>query len=412
MPMDKDLTMDVEEILKEEDIKTKDATRNDELGVSAGVPLVEEFQRIKREESEDSPIREAVPLPPYTIVDVDREVRLVKESRDMVQLQGPSGPALPSVCMYTFHNTYDGLNCLDFSEDAALMAGGFAESYVRIFSLKGTPLESLIPSENNTNPSPKSRRLIGHSGPVYGISISPDSKYLLSSSEDKSTRLWSLDTYTGLVVYKGHDAPVWDVAFGPFGHYFATASHEHTARLWSCDHIYPLRIFAGHSNDVDTVTFHPNSAYVFTGSSDKTARMWDVATGNSVRLFTGHTAPVTTLAVSPNGKWLATAGEDSTINMWDIASGRRLKTMKGHGRTSIYSLSFSQDGTVLVSGGADMTVRCWDVAYGTGASTAEAPEPINGVAPGVVGQADGTAKVDGVSASGKGKRGGKDVAAT
>ncbi|KAI5846463.1 WD40-repeat-containing domain protein [Morchella snyderi] len=407
LPMDKELMSDVEEELREEDARMKDSTRNEELGVSTGGTLIEELQKIKREESEDSPMGDTIPLPPYTGVDVEREVRLVKESRDKVRLAGMPAPALPSVCMYTFHNTHDGLNCVDFSEDSTLAAGGFAESYVRIFSLKGTALPSIIPAENLPS-IPKTRRLIGHSGPVYGVSFSPDNKYLLSCSEDKSARLWSLDTFTGLVVYKGHDNPIWDIKFGPFGHYFATASHDHTARLWSCDHIYPLRIFAGHLNDVDTVDFHPNSAYVFTGSSDKTIRMWDIQTGNSVRLFTGHTAPVTTLAVSPDGKWLASAGEDSVINMWDLASGKRLKTMRGHGKTSIYSLSFSVEGNVLVSGGADMTVRTWDVAYGTGAPTADAPEGTSGVSVG-----DGTTKVDGVTnGAGKIRKGGKDVVAT
>ncbi|CCX34827.1 Similar to Transcription initiation factor TFIID subunit 5; acc. no. O13282 [Pyronema omphalodes CBS 100304] len=405
LPMDKELMKEVEEELREEDTKMKDISRSDELGVTAGKSLIDEFSKIKREEGEDSPAREAIPLPPYTIADVEDEVRQVKEYREKVQIKGGPSPALPSVCMYTFHNTNDGLHCLDFSQDAELVAGGFAESYVRVWSLKGTPLESIIPSEN-LPVVPKSRRLIGHSGPIYGVSFSPDRKYLLSSSEDKSTRLWSMDTYTALVVYKGHDAPVWDVSFGPFGHYFATASYEHTARLWSCDHIYPLRIFAGHLSDVDTVTWHPNSTYLFTGSADKTARMWDVNTGNSVRLFSGHSAPVTAIAASPDGKYLATAGEDSLISIWDIAGGKRLKAMRGHGKTSIYSLSFSRESNVLVSGGADMTVRCWDVLHGTGLPTQDAPEPMPGMGP-----VDGTAKVD-LPQGGNNKRRGKDVVAT
>ncbi|KAA8896291.1 WD40-repeat-containing domain protein [Sphaerosporella brunnea] len=409
LPMDKDMVKEVEEELRDEDSRLRELTRSDELGIAAASSLADEFQKIKREESEDSPMRESIPLPPYTVADIHEEVKRVKEYREMMKIGGGPSTALPSVCMYTFHNTNDGLHCIDFSQDAELTAGGFAESYVRVWSLKGTPLVSIISSENQPT-APKSRRLIGHSGPVYGVSFSPDRKYLLSCSEDKSTRLWSMDTYTALVVYKGHDAPLWDVAFGPFGHYFATASHDHTARLWSSDHIYPLRIFAGHLSDVEKVTWHPNSAYLFTGSTDKTARMWDINTGNSVRLFSGHTAPVTTIAASPDGKYFATAGEDSLINIWDIAAGKRLKTMRGHGKTSIYSLSFSQEGNVLVSGGADMTVRCWDVLHGTGAQTADVPEPISGAVPGLSGPSEPTAKVDGAGSTSKRK--GKDVVAT
>jgi transcription initiation factor TFIID subunit 5 len=95
------------------------------------------------------------------------------------------------------------------------------------------------------------RRLIGHSGPVFGASFSPDGRFLVTASEDTTARLWSLDTYTNVVCYRGHNYPVWDIEFGPYGTYFATASHDRTARLWSCEYPYPLRIFAGHLSDVD-----------------------------------------------------------------------------------------------------------------------------------------------------------------
>lgn len=111
--------------------------------------------------------------------------------------------------------------------------------------------------------------MIGHAGPVYGVSFSHDNQYLISCSEDQTgiyallttnkttilihalVRLWSLDTFTNLVCYKSHNYPIWDVDFGPYGFYFATASHDKTARLWSCDHVNPLRIFAGHLSDVN-----------------------------------------------------------------------------------------------------------------------------------------------------------------
>lgn len=108
LPMDKDLAREVEDELREEDSRMKDVSRKDRFGVPAGTMLLDEFHKIKREESEDSPVREIVPLPPYTTADINHEVNLVKESRDMIKLQGGPYPTLASVCMYTFHSTYDG----------------------------------------------------------------------------------------------------------------------------------------------------------------------------------------------------------------------------------------------------------------------------------------------------------------
>lgn len=393
-PQDQDLQDDVRAALQEED--AKNAPR-------PGQPsLVDEYDaRIKREPTEDAPSRDMVPLPPSLARDVSMEVQKVVEHRDRYRLEatrtGGVGPGV-SVTMYTFHNTYDRLdqlsickyeannphsiNCLDFSGDNKLVAAGMAESYIRVWSMDGTPLTS---PTDTAQPS-SSRRLVGHSGPIYAVAFSPStvnpdptgpptsSQYLLSASEDKTVRLWSLDMWQCLVAYRGHDNPIWDLQWGPYGHYFLTGSNDRTARLWATDHIEPLRIYVGHENDVDCVAFHPNNLYVFTGSCDKTVRMWHTAGGNCLRLFTGHTGNVTALACSPDGKTLASADDAGNILLWTLESGRRKKRMRGHAKGGIWSLSWSVESTVLVSCGADQTVRVWDVLLETAESAAKSGE--------------------------------------
>lgn len=66
-------------------------------------------QHIKREESDDAPRREELPLPATTTREVAMEVQKVKENRDRFRIEsrtGGVGPGL-SVVMFTFHNTYD-----------------------------------------------------------------------------------------------------------------------------------------------------------------------------------------------------------------------------------------------------------------------------------------------------------------
>ncbi|KAI8366841.1 WD40-repeat-containing domain protein [Radiomyces spectabilis] len=351
--------------------------------------MMDSLKEVKQEYTADSPSLPDVPIPHQGGMDVEAEIATLKELGKKVRL---TSAALPSVCAYTFYNTHDNLHCLSMTQDASLIAGGFSESFIKIWSLKGEKLRSrsrnhhpsdavsrgktctrilgikriftnkltwITDIEENGEAS-SSKRLIAHAGPVYGVSFSYDNEYLISCSEDKTVRLWSTETFDNLVCYKGHNYPVWDVDFGPLGFYFATASHDRTARLWTCDRVHPLRIFAGHLSDVDTVKFHPNSKYIVTGSADRTARLWDVQRGTCVRVFTGHQGSIKTVAISPNGRLMASAGEDRSIILWDLGSGRKLKTMTGH-TDFIYSVDFSSDSNVLVSGGADGTVRVWDV---------------------------------------------------
>ncbi|KAL9715871.1 Transcription initiation factor TFIID subunit 5 [Leucoagaricus gongylophorus] len=392
-PMSEDLRTEAERVLREQAMVERDPNVHLDLQLLRPQPFVGVTAPAEAE---------MLPLPPmFMTVDVDREVNAIRDARKRIRLD-PSAlsgvdpnslqaaslkaRALPSICAYTLHDVAEGAPCCTFSMDTSLMAVGFAESYIRLWSLKGEKLRALRNDFSATNirdnaslarlrekKASTTRKLIGHSGPVYSVSFDPVSgsaappKYLLSASADATTRLWSMDTMTNIVAFRGHENPVWDVKWSPKGIYFATGSRDRTARLWSTDRTSCLRVYAGHLSDVDCVQFHPNSLYLATGSSDRTARLWDVQRGNCVRVFIGHQGAVSALALSPDGRYLATTGEDLAINLWDLGSGKRIKKMIGH-NASIYSLAFSAESSLLVSGGADWTVRCWDVksAGGTG----------------------------------------------
>lgn len=332
----------------------------------------------------------------FRTLDLKREVELVREARKRIRL-GPeafnSDGQLnnqkktetevwkPSVCAFTIHDAGQTMTAAQFSDDVTILGAGFSDSSIKLWNLKGEPFEPIRDDgtldSTSVNESESVRRmrkktttnsikLIGHSGPVYSLSFDPipgpsaPPRHLISSSQDSTIRLWSLDLFKNLVVYRGHREPVWDVEWGPKGIYFASASRDRTARLWCCERVNAVRMFVGHLSDVDCITFHPNSLYMATGSSDRTCRLWDVQRGNCVRVFHGHEGAVNCVKISPDGKLLASAGEDQSIKIWDIGSSRLMKTMRGH-QSSIYSLDFNAESNLLATGSADESVRIWDV---------------------------------------------------
>lgn len=385
MPLDPELIVDVRSELEEEDAKNPP-----DLGKRS---LVEEFELSIKRGSSDTPNQNEIPLPPTRARDVLMEVQKIKEYRERFKIESRTGGVGTgvSVCMFTFHNTLDCITCIEFSDDHSLIAVGTEESYIRVWSMTGEPLHAILSGENQPT---NSRRLIGHSASVYGLSFSPsisgseepnsalstNPKLLLSCSSDKTVRLWSLETWSCLVVFKGHEGPVWDVRWGPFGHYFATCGRDRTIRAWSQDHISFLRLMVGHDTSVNKVAWHPNGAYLFSASdlSDKTVRMWALTTGECVRVFSGHLDFISAIECSPSGKILASADCSGTIILWDIVTGSSIKTCKGHGKGGIWSLSFSVESTLLVSGGADCTVRTWDIEVPTNAHKLAEGEVVSG----------------------------------
>ena len=364
MPMETELEDDVRAEVADLDLQVPPINNQPSL------IQTHEAINIKQEDDDEGPSRAEIPYPPSRARDVAMEVQKIRENRDRWRIESRTGGLGPqvSVCMYTFHNTKDSMNCIDFSGDYKLVAAGFAESYIRVWSMDGKPIET-----RDDAPPKSSHRMIGHSGPVYTVSFAPSTEtppgadakvkteWLLSSSADGTIRLWNLDIWQCVVCYRGHVGPVWSVAWGPVGHYFASAGADKTARVWSTDKIRQLRILAGHDSDVEVVCYHPNSAYVFTAGLDRTVRMWLVTNGVAVRMFTSHTSYITALSCSRNGKILASADEGGTICLWDLGPGRLLKRMRGHSKGGVWSLSWSVESNVLVSGGADNTVRVWDI---------------------------------------------------
>ncbi|XP_023011595.1 TATA-box binding protein associated factor 5 [Leptinotarsa decemlineata] len=326
----------------------------------------------KTKSDPNAPPPDRIPVPEWKDNDKLEKIKALRETSRRVTL-GPE--SLPSCCCYTLLNANYSVCCAEITEDSSMLAVGFNDSIVKVWTLVPQKLKAMKTAEQledvnveaddvlvrmmDERSGETSRTLCGHTGAVYSVSFSPDRTLLLSASEDTTIRLWSLQIWTCLVIYKGHMFPVWDVKFSPLGYYFASSSNDRTARLWATDHYQPLRVFAGHFSDVDCIQFHPNSNYVATGSSDRRVCLWDCTTGNHVRLMTGHKSPIHALAFSICGRMLASAGTDCKVLIWDLSHGHLVAELTGHEKT-IHCLSFSRCGNILVSGGLDCNVKLWD----------------------------------------------------
>jgi WD40 repeat protein/transcriptional regulator with XRE-family HTH domain len=263
----------------------------------------------------------------------------------------------------------------------------------------------------------------GHTGGVHALAFSPDGKWVLTSSDDGTPRLWDAATGQTVQKFSGHTAGVRGVAFSPDGQTVLTGSADTTARLWNAATGQELQQFRGHTKAIWGVAFSPDGKQVLTGSLDQTARLWDAATGHEVRQFVGHTAGVNYVAFSPDGKQALTGSDDNTARLWDAATGQPLRTLSGHtgrlrgatfapdGKTvltggiddgaarlwdaqtgkelrqfrghplGVRSVAFAPDGTTILTGGLDHLVKWWDVATGAELRTfAGHTDQVNGVA--------------------------------
>ena len=227
----------------------------------------------------------------------------------------------------------DSYSCtaLDVSEDGAIVCAGFEDSVLRVFNLQ-------VSSSAYFN-------LVGHSGPILSLSISPDKFYITSSADDNEIRLWSLINNSCISIYTFHSSPIWVVKFSPTGHYFSSAASDGGLCLWSIEYTNPLKLFVGHILDVISINFHPRGTYLASGSKDKTVRVWDTSTGDCVRAFCLHSAPVSAVCFARNGKFIYSADEEGNLFAVDI--NEKEVVWKKSLNETVAAIAVSQDNFVI-----------------------------------------------------------------
>jgi WD40 repeat protein len=95
---------------------------------------------------------------------------------------------------------------------------------------------------------------------------------LLTTSDDKTARLWDVETGAPLRALLGHQKRIYAGTFSADGRRIATSSEDGTVRLWDAATGILLETLEGHRDVVNDATFDPGGGRLLTASNDKTAQ--------------------------------------------------------------------------------------------------------------------------------------------
>ncbi|MEZ2250165.1 protein kinase, partial [Microcoleus sp.] len=170
-----------------------------------------------------------------------------------------------------------------------------------------TSSPSLSPSGSSLENVSLVKTLTGHSDLVHSVAISPDGQTLVSSSWNKTIKIWNLATGNLIRTLSGNSSPVNSVAISPDGQTLVSSSWDKTIKIWNLATGNLIRTLSGHSNDVSSVAISPDGQTLVSSSWDKTIKIWNLATGNLIRTLSGNSSPVNSVAISPDGQTLVSS---------------------------------------------------------------------------------------------------------
>jgi tRNA A-37 threonylcarbamoyl transferase component Bud32 len=205
------------------------------------------------------------------------------------------------------------------------------------------------------------RAVLPHQGPVRAVAFSPDGKFVLTASSDKTAQIW--DVAKGLpVVGKSlrHQAPVYAAAFSPDGKRALTGGHGRAARLWDVDKGECIDFIRLHSV-VWAVAFSPDGKTFLAGCQDGTVHLCDAATLQPIGEPFRHGGAVRAAAFSPDGTAILTGCWEGDAHIWQLATRKQIVLQ--HHRATVWSVAFSPDGKTALTASAGVA-SFWIVATG------------------------------------------------
>jgi toxoflavin biosynthesis protein ToxC len=169
-----------------------------------------------------------------------------------------------------------------------------------------------------------------HVGSIRGVTAHEDG-YIATAGDDGRVILW--DKATGRSISStSHNDVVNDCAFSRDGRYLVSSSDDWTARLWSVPDLSLRAVLAGHGDDVTMSVFHPVDELIATASRDHFVRVYDF----DARLVTkfgvgGVVGDVVWLDWTHDGQELVTLSDTGTMTRWPWAAVHPTDAILGPG---------------------------------------------------------------------------------
>lgn len=235
--------------------------------------------------------------------------------------------------------------------------------------------------------------------PIVSVDFSPIEDTIVISNVFGQAHIWDINTGKKMLV-KENSNDVYSASFSSDGNKIVTTSADKTIKIWDSTNFKLLKTLGEQKSKAYSASFSKNDRFILTTDSNKIAKLWDIITGEIIHIIGNNNNQISSAIFSLEGNKIITSGNTTTI--WDTKTGKSIFTLPGYinqGSSDIFlsdnkiitreekkvivfdintgkelisinqknrinSASFSSDGNKIVTTSADGMARVWNIKTG------------------------------------------------
>jgi WD40 repeat protein len=157
--------------------------------------------------------------------------------------------------------------------------------------------------------------------------------------------------------WEAHANTVFCVAFTPDGKSLLSSSVDRTIKLWDLDDGSLEHTFEGHADQVDGIAVSPDGSLLLSGGNDRRSRLWDLGTREVKQVFEPRASIVRRVAFSPDGRFFLTSAWDAAVRIRDTGTYE----LRAHVRGGSDCARLTTDNRLLATTGSGTTAEVFEI---------------------------------------------------
>ncbi|WP_243292264.1 WD40 repeat domain-containing protein [Bacillus sp. FJAT-47783] len=158
-----------------------------------------------------------------------------------------------------------------------------------------------------------------HAGAIKAVDWHKSTNLIAVGSNDGMVHVWNPETNLLIKSIKAHDQLINQISWSPDGKFIVSVSRDKSVRISDIEkESCSVLVSDAHRKSIKSVAWSTDGSMIATGSYDNESKIWSVKTGELITTIKEHHGGVSSLSFIPGCQKFVTASWDGTARIWEL----------------------------------------------------------------------------------------------